>query len=211
MPCWQSEETVVRQLEGEGFGGSSTVYFLREKSQRHTTDSLARRKSLGRHRHGSARAKRCWNPPSKGHALCSERQSHPHCEIKRMLVTEPLPFLAYGVAIRPENKNILGRRTQQLRFLSKARHSYSKNQNNLLFVTAGRRRNMIPASRLCNVLFFSCAFCPVLSYLASERRVSASPSCFLFPSFSLSLSLSPIFLFTIFLSPSSFFLFLSLF
>lgn len=55
-------------------------------------------------------------------------------------------FFLLMLPLIQKEKNILGRRTQQLQFLSKAYYLYSKNQNNLLFVTAERGRNTIPGS-----------------------------------------------------------------
>lgn len=69
--------------------------------------SLAQRKRRSRHRQGFVPAKCCWNPTSKGHALCSKWKSYPHykmCgtiykQIKYSLITELLPSFSSTVAI----------------------------------------------------------------------------------------------------------------
>lgn len=65
-------------------GPAQCISYVKKSSVTQLT-ALAQRKTLGSHRHEFAHAKCCWNPTSKGHALCSECQCHPHWKMHRTI------------------------------------------------------------------------------------------------------------------------------
>lgn len=151
VPCWQPSEKVIWRLKRQELSGCSTTW---ENAALHHWQPWHKGKGWVGTDPGLPRLNAAENPFQKD-MPCAQSANPTHItrcigqyrrKYRRCWWQSSSLFLPLALPLIQKEKNILGRRIQQLQFPSKAYYLYSKNQNNLLFVSAEQGRNMIPVS-----------------------------------------------------------------